>query len=143
MPLTRISITIPEELVEAADRAARGLDRSRSWLVVEALRRYLARQARPDGVVAESVVPYRVPGEGRPPVEVVDAAAEVAEARRLQLASGLRLTPLERLKRAEELGRLGRAVQRRERGGATRVQIIGFDSYDDYYRWKRTKLIGA
>lgn len=142
MPLTRISITIPEELVEAADQAARGLDRSRSWLVVEALKRYLARQARPDGVVAESVVPYRVPREG-PPVEVVDAAAEVAEARRLQLASGLRLTLLERLKRAEELGRLGRAVQRRERGGATRVQIIGFDSYDDYYRWKRTKLIGA
>jgi len=141
MPLTRISITIPEELVEAADRAARGLDRSRSWLVVEALRHYLAGQARP-ARVAEPVAPYRVPGEG-PPVEVVDAAAEVAEARRLQLASGLRLTPLERLKRAEELGRLGRAVQRRERGGATRVQIIGFDSYDDYYRWKRTKLIGA
>ncbi len=142
MPLTRISITIPEDVVEAADRAARELDRSRSWLVVEALRRYLADRARPASRVAEPVAPYRVPPVAAP-VRVVDAAAEVAEARRLRLASELRLSPLERLERAEALGRLGREVQRREQGGAVRAQIIGFDSYDDYYRWKRTKLIGA
>jgi hypothetical protein len=92
--------------------------------------------------VAEPVSPYRVPAVAAS-ARVVDAAAEVAEARRLRVASELSLSPLERLERAEALGRLGREVQRRERGGAVRVQIIGFDSYDDYYKWKRTKLIGA
>jgi hypothetical protein len=41
MALARISITIPRELLAEADGAARQLDRSRSWIVADAVRRYL------------------------------------------------------------------------------------------------------
>ncbi|HEY6224515.1 MAG TPA: hypothetical protein VIW26_12075, partial [Gemmatimonadales bacterium] len=59
--------------------------------------------------------------------------------RRRHLATDLRLSPAERLRRAEELGRLARAAQRRR----PRQQIIAFDSYEDYYEWRKTRLIGA
>ena len=45
MALSRISITLPRDVLAAADRRARALDRSRSWLIVEALRAYLATPA--------------------------------------------------------------------------------------------------
>jgi metal-responsive CopG/Arc/MetJ family transcriptional regulator len=38
--MIRISATIPEALVAAADERAKRLDRSRSWVISEALRRY-------------------------------------------------------------------------------------------------------
>ena len=118
--LTRITITLPAELVAAADTRATQLDRSRSWVVAEALRSRLAAAA-----VREPSVAY--------------AAREVAAARRQHLGSDLRLSPAERLRRAEELGRLGRSAQRRGR----RSQVIGFDSYEDYYEWKKARLVGA
>jgi predicted transcriptional regulator len=119
--ITRVTITLPSDLLAAADARARQLDRSRSRVVVEALRTYLAAPV------------VREPG-------VVYAAREVAEARRLHLATELRLPPAERLRRAEELGRLGRAAQRRK----PRQQIIGFDTYEDYYEWKRkARLVGV
>jgi hypothetical protein len=40
----RISMTIPAPLVEEADRAARAVVRSRSWLIAEAMRAYLGRR---------------------------------------------------------------------------------------------------
>jgi len=125
MPLTRISITIPEELVEAADQAARGLDRSRSWLVVEALRRYLARQARPARVVAEPVVPYGVPEAG------------VGEQRRAQLEADLALTPEERVKEAERTARLSDLVAPKRRGD----RVLTFDAYEDYLEWDRRERL--
>lgn len=112
--ITRVTITLPSDLLAAADTRARRLDRSRSRVVAEALRTYLAAPM------------VRDPG-------VAYAGREVAEARRLHLATELRLSPAERLRRAEELGRLGRAAQRRK----PRQQIIGFDTYEDYYEWKR------
>ena len=136
MTLKRISITIPESVIRQADKRARTLDRSRSWLVVEALRRYLAQPA-PEGravrlVKEESVNPYDVSGP-------VDVASEIAAARVSHLRAELRLAPEERLGRAEELGRLGRRAQHR----APRLQIIGFSSYDDFYEWRMARLIGA
>lgn len=125
MPLTRISITIPEELVEAADRAARGLDRSRSWLVVEALRRYLARQARPARVVAEPVAPYGVPEAG------------VGEQRRAQLEADLALTPEERVKEAERTARLSDFVAPKRRVD----RVLTFDAYEDYLEWDRRERL--
>ncbi|HMA39765.1 MAG TPA: ribbon-helix-helix protein, CopG family [Gemmatimonadales bacterium] len=119
--IARVTITLPSDLLAAADARARQLDRSRSRVVVEALRTYLAAR-----VVREPGVAY--------------AGREVAEARRLHLATELRLPPAERLRRAEELGRLGRAAQRRR----PRQQIIGFDTYEDYYEWKRkAHLVGV
>jgi heme-degrading monooxygenase HmoA len=49
------------------------------------------------------------------------------------------LPPEERLRRAEELGRLARQAQTR---GPRKVIII-FDSYEDFYEWRKSRLIGA
>ena len=118
--LTRITITLPADLLVSADQRARRLDRSRSWVVAEALRGYLATPA-----VREPVVAY--------------AARAVAQAKEQHLASDLRLSPGERLRRSEELGRLGRTAQRRGR----RSQVIGFDSYEEYYEWQKARRVGA
>jgi len=137
MAVTRISITIPEELVERADREARRLERSRSWLIADAVRRYLAEPEapRPAGVREPGAPAY----SPKPTPAAVDAAAELEAARQHRLAADLQLTPTERLRRAEELGRLGLSAQRR----APRLQVIGFSSYDDYYAWRRSRLVGA
>ncbi len=41
-PYARIAITLPADNLAAADRLAKQQDRSRSWIVVEAVRRYAA-----------------------------------------------------------------------------------------------------
>jgi len=40
----RIAITLPETALAAADRLAADQDRSRSWIVAEAVRQYVAQQ---------------------------------------------------------------------------------------------------
>ncbi len=132
MPLERISITIPKDVLEAADRRAAELDRSRSWVVVDALRRYLGSV----GAGRSEGQPARVVHEVAP---ILYAAGEVAEARLRHLRAELALSPSERLRRAEELGSLARQAQRRGR----RQQAIGFESYEDFYEWKKRRLIGG
>jgi predicted transcriptional regulator len=119
--LARVTITLPRTLLDSADARARQLDRSRSWVVAEALRAFLATAA-----VREPAVPY--------------AAAEVAEAKRQHLAADLRLPLAERLRRAEELGRLARSAQRHK---GRRHQVIAFDTYEDFYEWKKARRVGA
>lgn len=134
---SRITITIPEELVQAADAKARSLDRSRSWVLVEALRRYLQAGPRSGGV-CEAAVAYTPSAPQRPRADApVDIAAEVAASRTRRLQAELALAPLERLERADELGRLGRT----SRPTGASAQVVGFDQYDDYYEWKKTRLI--
>jgi len=123
--LTRITITIPGDLVSGADRKARELDRSRSWVVAQAVREYLGHPAPAPRVVRE-------------PDGVYEARA-VAEARTRHLAHDLTLTPAERLHRSENLARLARQVRPRAR----RHQVIGFDTYEDYYAWKTASRAGA
>jgi predicted transcriptional regulator len=41
-PYARIAITLPAEALAAADRIARETDRSRSWVIAEAVRRFAA-----------------------------------------------------------------------------------------------------
>jgi hypothetical protein len=73
-PYARISITLPREVLAAADSQAKALDRPRSWVVAEAIRSY--RGALPDQTAAPSGAP------------------EVAAARRQHLLAGLlRLAP--------------------------------------------------
>ncbi len=119
MSFDRISITLPRDVLQSADRRARALDRSRSWVIAEALRAYAGR-----------------PAAAAPPA----ATAAVAEARRQHLATDLARSPAERLRRTEDLTRLAR--QRRPRRG-TRRQIIGFDSYEDFHEWKQANRAGA
>jgi len=117
--LSRVTVTLPAELLAATDARAEQLDRSRSWVVAEALRAHVARAD-----VDERVAAY--------------GAGAFAEARRRQLASDLRLGPAERLHRAEELRRLSKATRLRGR----RSQVIGFDSYEDFCEWKKTHRAG-
>jgi hypothetical protein len=125
----RISITLPRDVLAAADKQARALDRSRSWLVADALRRYLSTSS------AAAATPGRI--SEAPPVAY--AAREVAEARARHLAAEMRLPAEERLLRAEQLGQLARQAQRRGR----RQQVIAFDTYEDFYEWKKARLVGA
>ncbi len=125
-PIARISITIPADLLKAADRLADELDRSRSWVIGEAVRRLA-------GGTSPSVVREPVAG----PYAGYEAEMETARLRRLK--ADLAATPQERLRDAEELVRLGRMV----RPPRNRSQIIGFDSYEDYYRWKTTQRAGG
>ena len=45
MPYARISVTLPKEILAAADRRAKQLDRPRSWVIAEALRQWEAGSA--------------------------------------------------------------------------------------------------
>ena len=135
---SRITITIPGELVEAANARAQALGRSRSWVLVEALRRYLQAPVSLGAVREHATHPY----VARPAPETtipMDAAAEVAASRRRRLRAELTLPAIERLRRAEEIARLG-GVATLPRAGA---QIVAFDTYEDYYEWKRNRLIRA
>ena len=112
----RISITLPREVLAAADSHAKSLDRPRSWVIAEAIRSY--RSGAPSQ-------PEAPPG-----------AAEVATARRQHLQSDLKRAPEERLRRAAALLRLAPGS-----GTGRRAQIIGFDSYEDFATWKQARGI--
>ncbi len=125
MSLHRITITIPESLVREVDRLARQLDRSRSWVVSDAVRRHVAAAAQAasgERSVRES--------ESRP----YGVVSGLGPSRQTQLEADLTLTPEERVKAAEQTARVpdlvGPAPSRRDR-------ILFFDSYEDYLDWKR------
>ncbi len=129
---SRITITIPKDLVDAADEKAQSMDRSRSWVLVEALRRYL----RPAQIHEPVAHPYSVSPATQPGAPV-DVAAEVAASRKRRLRAEYTLPPLERLRRAEDIARLGEPSNR----ARASVQVVGFDNYEDYYAWKKNRLI--
>jgi hypothetical protein len=117
MTLSRISVTIPPDVLEAADQKAAELSRSRSWVVAEAIRAFVAGVATVAVVREEPAAPY-------------DAAGDVQASRDRLLLAELALTPTERVQRSEQLALLA------ERGRPRRTQIIAFETYDDYYDWK-------
>jgi hypothetical protein len=117
MPFARIAITLPKDILAAADRRAKALDRSRSGVIVDALRAYLASPA----AVREEVRPAY-------------GSDAFGVARRQQLERDLARSPTERLQQAEAAARLAQA--RRPRRGR-RQQIIAFDSYEDFWEWKK------
>ncbi len=115
-PYARISISLPWEVLAAADSRAKELDRPRSWVIAEAIRSY--RSAPPSPAAAPA------------------GAAEVGAARRQHLLADLRLAPEERLRRAAALLRLAPGS-----GTRRRAQIIGFDSYEDFAAWKKARRL--
>jgi ribbon-helix-helix CopG family protein len=115
MAFARIAITLPRDLLASLARRARELGRSRSGVIAEAIRAFLAAPS--------------VAGESRPAY----GADDFGTARRKQLERDLARSPAERLHAAEEAARLAQ----RERRRGPRQQIIGFDSYEDFYEWKR------
>lgn len=126
----RISITLPPDLVQDADRRAAALDRSRSWVIADALRRYLHPITRypqdgPQGMLIREAGPTRRHGLG--------------EHRLAQLESDLALTPEQRVREAEETAR---ATETGE-PGRSGERVLTFESYDDYLAWKRRADAGT
>lgn len=88
-PFARIAITLPPEDLAAADRLARAQDRSRSWIIAEAVRQYTAK---PDSGAtrSEGLGPYRLD----------------------QLIRDLALTPERRIRVAQQTRRRNRFIRR-------------------------------
>ena len=126
----RIAITLPEKDLAAADRLAKQLDRSRSWVIAEAVRRFAAQYA--------SSVPA-----GSAPLRVAEPASAYAVAseveldpyRLAQLERDMKLTPEQRVLAAEET--LHQVGPRRPR----RHQVLAFDRYEDFLDWKKFSAI--
>jgi hypothetical protein len=108
-PYAKVAISLPEADLAAADRLAQELDRSRSWVIAEALRRFVA------GVVA---------GAGEAP-----AATDLGASRRAQLRRDLALSPEQRVHAAEE------TLAASSRIGAPRI----FSHFDDFLAWQRAE----
>lgn len=117
----RIAITLPEEDLRAADEVARREDRSRSWVIAEAIRRYAgdARQA------------------ADPNMHPVQGPAGLGPSRHAQLLADLRLTPEQRVRAAEETTRV--SLIRRPMAAK---RVLAFDRYEDYLAWKRRQASG-
>lgn len=122
MALTRITITIPPGLLEAADQRARELDRSRSWILTEALGRYL----NPDAGHLDAV---------REPTATYESGLGVS--RRAQLEADLDLTPEERVLIAEQTALIADLRRRRP----ARDQVIAFERYEDFLDWSRREAL--
>jgi hypothetical protein len=126
MALTRITITVPAELVRAADKAAKAQDRSRSWVVADALRRGLAHAggaaiAAP-GIAAVREVPrFRYAPDGLDPQRFDQLRADMA------------LTAEQRVMEAEETLRTGGA----QRPGPRSRYVRFFERFEDYLAWNR------
>ena len=130
-PYARIAITLPQEDLEAADRLAGALDRSRSWILAEALRRFVAATDRAAGLkaTAGSDGATSAPDWSYPP-----ASRGLGASRTLQLERDLALSPEQRVRIAEETLAL-RAHVAEPRPGSPRA----FESYEEFLDWKRDR----
>ena len=123
-PIVRISITIPANLLEAADRLADELDRSRSWVIGEAVRRWSS-----GSTAAESAATVREPAEA----PYVAHRPGLGESRLAQLRADLAMSVDARVLAAEEVTR----VDRLTRPSTPRHQLTFFDRFEDYLAWKK------
>jgi hypothetical protein len=104
------------------------LDRSRSWVIAEAVRQFAsngAAESRSPGTVREASASY--------PARI---APGLGDYRLSQLEADLQLTPEERVRAAEATGKLDRLL-RPIRG----QQLLIFERPDDYLRWKQRESL--
>lgn len=117
----RVAITLPKPDLASADRLAQTLDRPRSWVIAEAVRRYAAT-----ALAAPSAQP------ALPPAQVLEGLGPF---RLAQLTADLALTPEERVRAAEETLRVS------ELGRSPRAHSIrAFENYLDYLDFKRRRI---
>lgn len=74
-----ISARVPEELSQQLDQLATATRRNRSWLVAEALRRYVEEQAWQVQAIQEALTEYRAGESVLVPDEEVAASMEAIE----------------------------------------------------------------
>ncbi|MGQ0767333.1 MAG: CopG family ribbon-helix-helix protein [Gemmatimonadota bacterium] len=104
----RIAITLPRSDLLAADKLAARHDRSRSWIIAEALRHYVAAE------------------------KSRSEASALGLTRSAQLRRDLELTPEQRVREAEQTLRL----DDRPLPGRL-IQPVTFDSWEAFVEWKR------
>jgi predicted transcriptional regulator len=75
-----VSVRIPSDMIELLDKVAAGMDRSRSWVILDAIREYLADEGQEVLDVLEGLAEAER-GETVPAEEVLAAArARIAKA---------------------------------------------------------------
>jgi predicted transcriptional regulator len=127
MSLVRVTCTLPADVLKAADTLAKRLDRSRSWVVAEALRAYPASAVEGESPRHATVAePIRFP---------YDPAFEAA--RRSRREGDLRLSPSQRIHVAEELTETALKARRQPR----LRQIVLLGSLEDYFKWKKRDVL--
>jgi hypothetical protein len=118
----RVTCTVPAEVLRSADRLAARLDRSRSWVVTEAIRRLVAEP----GAIAAAA----------PPQGLRRAFLAAEQAR---LTSDLAMTPAERVRISEAMARTAPAGRREPQHS----RVMQFDTYESYLDWKRFAGLGS
>lgn len=117
---SRISITLPPEVLATADRLAREQGRPRSWIFAEAIRRLGAD----DGVPAQTSAD---PPTARPSAGDSHAGRD----RHLErLEADLELSVDERVRASEQL-----AAESGDRPTRPADQILFFNRFEEYLRW--------
>ncbi len=127
----RISITLPKEVLEAADAMAASQSRSRSWVIAEGVRRL----ADSDSHRMHAPRPPRASEVREPGSWIADSRLE--EQRFLQLLADLQLSAEQRVRASEEAARLD-ALIRPGQGD----QSLAFTRYEDYLAWDHRSRIG-
>jgi len=127
----RVTVTVPVDVLREADRLARGLARSRSWVVTEALRRFAALSGRAPGTRA---APAGVHAEVTPPYA---ARPGLDEQRLAQLESDMKLTPEQRVREAQSTVELAYRLHRPPRA----AQVLSFETYEDFLDWRERDLL--
>ena len=111
-PSARIAVTLPPETLRAADELAARKDRSRSWIVAEAIRQY--------AVACQESVPAD------------DALARLGPSRLEQLRRDAALSPESRVLESEEMVAVGGPL-------ALPESPRTFDSFDEFEVWRRQR----
>ena len=129
-PYARIAITLPADDLASADRLAAREDRSRSWIIAEAVRQYVASDATRRSGNLDLV--------SAPPISNTrDHTPGLGESRQAQLIRDLLLTPEERVHAAEETLRLNEHHASARAGPSRARSIVFFDDYGAFLDWKR------
>lgn len=117
VPFARVAITLPPETLRAADELAARHDRSRSWIIAEAIRQFAAAN--------------RAGAAAAPP----DAARRLGPSRMEQLRRDAALSPERRVLESEESNALLAVGGARAEPVSPRV----FPSYDAFVAWRRER----
>lgn len=126
LPHARISLTLPPEVLAEADRLADELDRSRSWVISEAIRRYAkGRNLSGD--------PAPIPSLGMPGKTdrlVDEGRSPLGDQRLAQLRVEMAMTAEERVRSSEEA-----ADGDRLPGPDRHDRLLAFTRFEDYLAW--------